>query len=67
MNKRPSADVSVLAARSYERTQCAEGYEGVLCGSCGRGRDGKRYGFYTAFTCTRCKSDGLLVRGFGGF
>ena len=51
----------ILARSSYSRKQCAEGYKGVLCGSCGRGYDNKRYGFYTAFTCTRCRSDGLLV------
>jgi len=49
--------------RSYQRQQCAEGYTGNLCANCARARDGARYGFYTAFTCTRCKSDATLVRG----
>ena len=44
------------------RQQCAEGYEGNLCSNCARALDGTRYGFYTAFTCTRCKSDATLVR-----
>lgn len=45
------------------RQQCAEGYYGNLCASCTRAQDGIRYGFYTAFTCTRCKSNATLVRG----
>ena len=49
--------------RSYMRQQCAEGYSGNLCASCTRAQDGTRYGFYTAFTCTRCKSNATLVRG----
>lgn len=49
------------ARRTYQQTQCAPGYKGPLCGACDRGPGGERYGFYSAFTCTRCKSDGLLV------
>ena len=48
--------------RSYQRQQCAEGYAGNLCANCARAQDGARYGFYTAFTCTRCKSNATLVR-----
>ena len=47
---------------AYQRQQCAEGYEGNLCASCGTAADGTRYGFYTAFTCTKCKNDATLVR-----
>lgn len=46
---------------AYQQTLCAPGYKGTLCGACDRGDNGERYGFYSAFTCTRCKSDGLLV------
>jgi hypothetical protein len=58
-----AADISLLtvACRTYQQTQCAPGYKGPLCGACDRGPNGERYGFYSAFTCTRCKSDGLLV------
>jgi hypothetical protein len=50
-----------VPCRSYQQAQCAPGYKGPLCGACDRGPSGERYGFYSAFTCTRCKSDGLLV------
>ena len=58
-----AADLCLLtvACRTYQQMQCAPGYKGPLCGACDRGPSGERYGFYSAFTCTRCKSDGLLV------
>lgn len=53
--------MNVFYCSTYQQQLCAPGYTGPVCGACTRDANGQRYGFYSAFTCTVCKSDGLLV------